>query len=106
MHGKISEVLATGLGNLPVVQVRTEKPGWFCSKPIETPNLLLVDGSNPDPHPSTCRICQAWLDPAGPIPRSAFWIVLFMVAFRYPTVTHNILTMACHCSLWMYQPPF
>lgn len=98
-------VLVRGLGNLPMVQVQTAETVWYSSRPVQEPNLLPISGANPYMHPSTGRFGRMWLDPSGPIPSSAFRVVIFMVAFKYPTVDHTILTVVCHHVCWMYWPP-
>jgi len=86
-------VLATGFGNLPAVWVWTAKTSRFGSRPIQKPDPLPLGGPNPDPYPATCRFCWVWLDSSGPISGFVFRVSLFIVAFRYATVKHKILTL-------------
>jgi len=69
-------VLDTGLGNLPVVWVRTVQRGRFGSRPDQKPNLLHLGRLSQDPYPSTGRICRVWLDWLVLISRSAFRVFL------------------------------
>ena len=79
-------MLATSPGNLPVVRVCTRKTVGFSSTTVQKPDLQPSGGPNPAPYLSTSRFRRDWLDPSCPISGSAFRVVLFMVALRYPTV--------------------
>jgi len=98
-------VLATGLGNQPAVLVWTGKTVHFGSRTVEKPDPLLLGCPDAALYPSTHGFRWVWLDLSGPISGFAFQVVLFMVAFRYPTIHRKILMMVGHCSLWMYRPP-
>ena len=89
-------VLATGPGCPPAVWVRTVKTVRCASRTLQKPNPQRLGGPNPDPYLSTCRFCRVWLALSVPISGSGFRVFLFMVAFRYPTVNHKILTFANH----------
>jgi len=89
-------VLATGPGNPPAVWVWPAKMGRFGSRTVQKSDPLSLGGPNPDPYPSTGGFCRDWLDPLVPMSGSAFWVFLFMVAFRYPTVSCKILTLGYH----------
>jgi len=89
-------VLATGPGNPPAVRVRTGKTVRFGSRTIQKPDPQRLGEPNPDPYPSTPGFCRGLLDPSVPISGSVFRVFLFMVAFRYPTVSRKILTFAHH----------
>ena len=97
----ISEVCGNSVSNRsrkpPVDQVLTAKTVWIGSRPIQTPNLLLLVMPNPDPYPSTHGFCCVWLDPSVPMSCSGYQVFLFMVAFRYGTANRKILTLVCHC---------
>jgi len=86
-------VLATGAGNPPAVRVWTGNTVQFGSRTIQKPDPLLLGGPKPAPYPSTCGFGRGWRDLSGPISGLAFWVVIFMVSFRYPTVNRGILTM-------------
>jgi hypothetical protein len=98
-------VLATGLGNVPAVWVQTGKTVWFGSRTVQKPHPQHLRGPNPDLYASTRGLCRVWLDPSVPISGSVFQVVLFMVAFKYPTVNREILTFAHHCSFQMNRLP-
>jgi len=98
-------VLATGPGNPPAVRVCTGKTVPFSSRPIKKPDQFLLGSPNPAPYLLTRGFPWVWLDPSGPISGFAFWVILFMVTFRYPTVNRKILAMVHRCSFWMYWPP-
>jgi len=91
--GMIWLVLATGLGDAAAVRIWTGKMVWFGSRNVQDPSLLLLGGPNLAPDASTLGFCRVWQDSMGPISGFAFWVALFMVAFRYPTVDHHIITM-------------
>jgi len=95
-------VLATDPGNPPAVRVRTGRMGWFGSRPDERPNALPPGRPNLDRYPSTRGLCHVWLDLSVRISGSVFRVLLFMVAFRYPTVICKILTMVRHSHFLMY----
>jgi len=99
-------VLVTGPGNLPAVLVPTGTTGWFSSRPIQNPDPLHLGSPNLHSYQPTHGFRRVWLDMSGPISWSAFRVVLFMVAFRYPTLNGNILTVVRHCPFWIYRPPF
>jgi len=101
-EGQPELVLATGPSNLPAA---TGKTVWFGSRTVQKSDPLLVGGPNPAPYQSTRGFRQVWLDLLGPISGFPLQVVLFMVAFRFPTVNHKILTMVRPCSFWMYWPP-
>ena len=98
-------VLASGLGNRPAVRVWTGKTVRFGPRTVWKPLLRLLGGQNPAPYLSTHGFWRVWQELSGPIFGFAFQIVLFMVAFRCPTVNCKILTMVRHCSFGMYRPP-
>jgi len=93
--------LATGQAGRPPVQIQTGKPLRFISRFVQKPSPLLRCCPSPVPYISTSRIPQQWLYMSAPISSSPFQVVLFMVAFSYPTVNHKILTIVGHCSFWM-----
>ena len=98
-------MLATGPGTPPVVRVWTGRKVGFGCRTVQRPNRLFVGGPNPAPYPSTGGFRQVRLDASGPISSVAFRVVQFMVAFRYLTVSRNILTMVRRCSFWINWPP-
>ena len=91
-----------GPGNVPAVWVRTAKMGQFRSRIKQTPDTLPLGGPIPDPCLPTHEVRQVQLDASVPISGSGFRVVLFMVAFRYPTVNGKILTLVCRCLVLMY----
>jgi len=97
--------LAIGPGNPREVWVWTGKTVRFGSTTAQTHNPLLLGGPTPAQYPATRGFRRVRLDPSGPISGFAFQVVLFMVAFRYPTVNRKILTIVRRCSFWMYWPP-
>jgi len=97
-------VLATGPGNPPADRVWTGKRCRFGSRTVQKPHPLLLGGPNPASYPSNRGFRHFWLDPSGPISGFSFQVVLFMVAFRYPTADRKILKMVPQCSFWMYWP--
>jgi len=64
-------VLATCLGNLPVVQVWTTTTGWFGSRPVQKPAPLTLCWPNLDLYLSTHGVRWVRLDPSVPISCSA-----------------------------------
>jgi len=98
-------VLATGPGNPPALRVGTGKTVCFGSRTVQKPDPLLVGFPNPSLYPSTRGFRLVLLNQSGPISSYAFWVFLFMVAFRYPTVNCNILTMVLHFHFPMYWLP-
>jgi len=98
-------VLATGPGNPTAVRVQTGRTVPFGSRTVQKPDAQGPGGPNPDPFPSTFGFCRVWLDASVPISGSVFRVVLFMVAFRYPTANRKILTFAGGCLFQMNQPP-
>jgi len=100
-----NRVSATGPGNPPAVRVWTGKTVRFGSRTVQKPNPQHLGRPNPDPYPSTRGFCRVWLDPSVPISGSSFRVFLFMVAFRYPTVLCNILTLVHHCLCSIYWLP-
>jgi hypothetical protein len=83
-------VLAMGPGNLPAVRVWTAKTGPFGSRTIQKPGTLHLGGPNADPYTSTSGFCRVWLILSVPISGFALRVSLFIVAFRYANVKHNI----------------
>jgi len=98
-------VLATGPGNPPAVRVCLAKMGRFGPRPVQKPDRPSLGRPNLDSYPSTCGFCWVWLDQSVPMSGSAFWVFLFMVTFRYPTVHCNILTLVYHWLFEMYCLP-
>ena len=96
------KLLTTGPGKMPAVRIRRRKTGLFGSRPAEKPDPLLLGGPNLAPYQRTRRFCLVRPAPSGQISGSAIGVVLFTVAFRYPTVNRKILTMVHHCSFWIY----
>jgi len=72
-----------------------EKQFWAVAEPFQNPTCCFLADET-----WTCTP-QA----AGPFSCFAFWVVPFMVTFRYPTGNRKILTMLHRCSFWMYWPP-
>jgi len=98
-------VVSTGPGNLPKVRDWTGGRALFHSITVQERDLQLLGGANPAPSLSTRGFCRVWVDLSGPISGSAFWIFLFMVTFRYPTVDRKLLIMVLHCHFLMYWQP-
>lgn len=48
------------------------------------------------------RVSPGWLKLSCLVPGFAFRVVLFMVAFRYPTVNWIVITMVSQCFFWIY----
>jgi len=61
--------------------------------------------AKPVPGPINPLVWRVCLDPLVSISGSVFQIFLFMVAFRYPTVSCKILTLVCHCLYLMNWLP-
>jgi len=102
---EVHQVLAMGPGNPSAFRVRTTKMVRFGSRTVQKPDLLRLGRPNPDPYPSTLRLCGVWLDPSVPISGSVFRVFLFIVAFRYPTANRKILTLVRHCPFRISRPP-
>jgi len=75
-------LLATGLGNMPVVVDWNAKTGRFGSRPLQKPDPLPLGGPHPDSYRSTTGFCKAWQDPSVPISGFALRVSLFIVTFR------------------------
>ena len=98
-------VLATALSDPPAVRVWTRQMIQFGTKSVQKPDPLLLGGSNPAAYRSTRGIRQVCLDPSCAISGCAFRVVVFMVAFRCPTVNRKISMIIPHCFFWMYWLP-
>jgi len=98
-------LIATDPGNPQKVPDWTGKTVQFGSRTVQKPDSLLLGGPNPAPYPSTRGFHRVWLDPSHPISGFAFQVSLFIVAFRYLTVNHKILTMVRQCFFWTNWPP-
>jgi len=98
-------VLATGPGNPPAVCVWTTNMVRLGSRTIQKPEPLLPGGRNLSPYPSIRGYFRVCLDPSGPISSFAFWVFLFMVTFRYPTVDCKILAIVLQRDCLMYWQP-
>jgi len=96
-------VLVTGLGNWPVVKASSTKIAMFGSWHACVLTLLPVGVITPDMYLSTCSCWCVWLDPSVPISGSALQVLQFIVACRYATAKHKILTLVGHCLVWMYR---
>jgi hypothetical protein len=86
-------MLTMGLGNQPEVQVENTNTVWLGSKTIQKPYPLCLGRANLNMYLSTRSFCWVWIDPCVPIPSSVFRVFLLMVAFRYPTTNHKIITL-------------
>jgi hypothetical protein len=82
-HLEAGVVLATGLGNLPVLRARTAKTVWFGSKPGHKSDPPHQGRPNPDMYPSIHRVCRVLLCLLILICSPGFRVFIFLVAFRY-----------------------
>jgi len=92
----------TGLGNPAAVEVWTRKTVWFSSRPVQTPDPLLLSSANAYMYPSNSGGCRVSLELLVPISSSTCQDFLFMVTFRYATHNWNILTLVRHCNFELY----
>jgi len=99
-------VLAMGPSDLPVARAWTTNTGLCRPRPVQKPDLLCFGRPNPDQHPCTPGFWRVWLDLSVPISGSAFWVSLFIVAFRYATVNRELWTLVHHCLMSIYWPPW
>ena len=97
-------MLARGACNPPAVWVQTGNMNWIGFTNIHKPNPQRLGGPNPDSYPATAEVCGVWLDPSVRISGSVFWVLLFMVAFRYPTANQKTLTVIRHCPFQLNRP--
>jgi len=99
-------VLATGPGHLEVVPVGNTETVRCSHRPVQKSDLQLLDGPHVYLCPSARWFCPGLLVPSVPITGSGFWVFLFMIALRYPTVYRKILTLVRHYLFLMYWLPF
>ena len=90
----VQRVIATGPDNMPAVCVPAGNTIRFGSRTVQKPNQQRIGRPYPDPYVSTRGCCRVWLDLSVLISGYLFRVLLFMVAFRYPTVNCKILTFA------------
>jgi len=90
-------VIATGLGNPPAVRICTGSSVLFGSITVQKPDQLPLGGPSLYLCQSTYWFWRVWLDLSVPISGSSIWVVLFMVAFRYPILQWKSLTLVRHC---------
>jgi len=69
-----NQVIGKSPGNLLVVWGQPTKIIWISSNLIQNLDQLLFGGSNPDPYPSTGRLCEVLLDLL--VPFSGFGFLL------------------------------
>jgi hypothetical protein len=75
-------MLATGVGNAPVVRVRTAKTVQFGSNPAQQTDHVHRGGQTPGTYPSCHPFNRVWLDSSVPISVSGIRVFLFMVPLR------------------------
>jgi len=78
---------------------------WFGSSTVQTSYPLRLGGPDPGSYLSTHRFCRVRLELSVPISGSVLRAFQFIVAFRYPTGNHEILTSVRHCPFRMNRLP-
>jgi len=101
----IINILATGPGNPPGVQVQTTKMVRFSSRAVQQPDPLHLGRPNQDQYLSRHRFCRVWPDQSVRNSGSGFWVFLLLVTFGYPTANCKTLTLVHHCPFMMHWPP-
>jgi hypothetical protein len=80
------------------------KINQFRPRPVQIPSLRNLGWHIQYMSGSICRLSHNPLHPHVVISSSAFQVVKSIIKFRYSTVNGNILTLVCHCLVWMYWP--
>lgn len=98
-------LLATCLGKLPAVRVKTTHMIRVGSRTVQIPDMLHLGGSILDSSTPSWGFGRVWLDPSVPISDSGFRVLLFVVAFIYPSANRKILPQVYPCTSRMNRMP-